>query len=299
MTRSLGLALPLAVGAICVAGCIVGAGLTEDVPATAPAAAAGLTPAPSSADRRGMDSAPSAPAAATSAPPVAPRPPAATPSAERPAQPGAADDAAQAAAFVRVLPPNPKAPREDGLERPVPRTLEWQVAQWGNPGHVSTWLRSGASTDVVAVVKLGGGKAGKVAVERPCRMRLAPTGTIALDVYNGTARAVPVAVAFYASRDRVYSESIAQPSRPAGWTHIEFDLAAKTWKRAPEWKHNSEVWGRDQVTDIVVLFYDDGEGWLAMDAIHADLSPEPPASTDSLPGGAPPTFTHRVCLNVN
>lgn len=174
--------------------------------------------------------------------------------------------------LVRTLPPNPSG-SGDGLER----SRAWKALDWANPAEVAGWKRSEGADDVVLVVRLKGGKRDKAAVSRPVDLALAKTGTLRMDVYNATARTIPVGFAVTASPDRVYSESIQKKASP-GWSRVEFDLGANTYKSAAsEWEHDVTMWGREDVRELIVLIYDPGTGDVALDRIQADVVEKEPA----------------------
>jgi len=197
-----------------------------------------------------------------------------------PLQPGIQDR--ETKAFVKHLQPNPAA-GADGLER----FSGWKAQGWGNAAEVSAWGKSGRLQDVVITVKLVGGAQDKVAIQRPVKLRLAATGRLGVDVFNSTDHAIPVSFAVFASRDRVYSESAASPAAPGVWTHLDSDLAAKTYKNAAsDWKHSADIWGRDMVTELLLLFYDKGEGMIVVDRLTVDAEPADEEAAEPAP--APP-----------
>ncbi len=177
--------------------------------------------------------------------------------------------------FVKAMPPNPRA-GADGLER----HRDWGPLKWDNPCTASVWKRSGATDDVVLVVGLEGGASDKAAVARKVELAFAESGTLRMDVYNGTSRGIPVAFAVFSSVDRVYSE--AKPAAaPSGWSRLEFDLGASIYKTASsEWKYTARLWGPEDVREVVILFYDGGVATLALDRVEVDAEarrskPEP------------------------
>lgn len=182
-----------------------------------------------------------------------------------------------AKAFVKALPPNPLA-GPDGLER----DRDWEPVTWDNPCSVSVWKRAEGSADVVLVVGLEGGESDKAGVTRGVSLSLAETGTLRMDVYNPTSRTIPVAFAAFSSVDRVYSESKARKAGP-GWSHLEFDLAASTYKTAAsEWRHTAKLWGPEDVVELIILFYDNGSAMLAVDRLEVDAKPRAPVADGAI-----------------
>lgn len=174
--------------------------------------------------------------------------------------------------FVKAMPSNPRA-GADGLER----DRGWKPLEWDNPCTASIWKRSEASDDAVLVVELEGGESDKAAVSRPVKLSFAESGTLRVDVYNSTSRAIPVAFAAFSSVDRVYSESKTQKAG-VGWSHLEFDLGASTYKSSmSEWKNTAKLWGADDVREIVLLFYDGKAATLGVDRLEIDTEKKPEA----------------------
>jgi hypothetical protein len=180
----------------------------------------------------------------------------------------AAGDGWNPAEFVKSVPANPRG-AANGLEK----HREWQALDWANPAQVSAWKRHASGDDVVLVVNLKGGGKDKAAVLRAAEIAVEKNGRFALDVFNPTDREINVAFAVFAGLEDVYSESIAKPAA-AGWSHLEWDLAAKTFKsEASGWKNSTALWGTDQVKRLVLLFYDSGKATLVIDDIQVDLAP--------------------------
>jgi hypothetical protein len=191
--------------------------------------------------------------------------------------PATPDAGEVAKAFVKGLPPNPLA-GPDGLER----DREWEPLTWDNPSSASVWKRAEGAADVVLVVGLNGGESDKAGVARGVSLSFAETGTLRMDVYNPTSRTIPVAFAAFSSVDRVYSESKAQKAGP-GWNHLEFDLAASTYKTAAsEWRHTARLWGPEDVVELVILFYDNGSVMLGVDRLEVDAEPRAPAAEGAI-----------------
>ena len=153
--------------------------------------------------------------------------------------------------FLKKIPANPVSGTPDGLAR----SRDWKVLDWANPAEISPWKWRRAADDVALVVKLDGGRLDKTAISRQLKLAVAEKGTLRMDVYNATMRHLPVAIAVYTSVDRVYFESKRRLLRP-GWNRVVYELTASDFKCASsEWKHTAAIWGKDDVREIVLLFY--------------------------------------------
>ncbi|MHC4198710.1 MAG: hypothetical protein ACYSU0_01775 [Planctomycetota bacterium] len=153
--------------------------------------------------------------------------------------------------FLKKIPANPVSGTSDGLAR----SRDWKVLEWANPAEVSPWKWRSAADDVALIVKLDGGKLDKTALSRKLKLAIADKGKLRMDIYNATMQQLPVAVAVYTSVDRVYFEGKRKMVRP-GWNRVTYDLGASDFKCASsEWKHTAAIWGKDDVREIVLLFY--------------------------------------------
>ena len=124
---------------------------------------------------------------------------------------------------------------------------------------------------MLLLVKSAEGKHDKAAIKADVGLKLGGKGSLRLDVFNPTARKIPVAFAIFASDDRVYSESGTKPAKP-GWNHLEWDLSASIYKTAATgWKYTSTLQRREDVREIVLLFYDKKGAALAIDGIEVDV----------------------------
>jgi hypothetical protein len=199
----------------------------------------------------------------------------------------------EARAFLSVteFPANPRG-QPGGLERGG----EWKALDWGNTVEVSAWKRPragedvlllvgslcarspltvlpGAGEDVLLLVRFAEGKHDKAAIKAEVGLDLGGKGSLRLDVFNPTTRKIPVAFAAFATDDRVYSESGTKPAKP-GWSHLEWDLSASTYKTAATgWKYTSALQRREDVREIVLLFYDKKSAALGIDGIEVDVEP--------------------------
>ena len=153
--------------------------------------------------------------------------------------------------FLKKIPANPVSGTPDGLAR----SRAWKVLDWANPAEVSPWKWRSAEDDVALIVKLDGGKLDKTALSRQLKLAVAEKGTLRMDVYNATMRHLPIAIAVFTSVDRVYFEGKRKLLRP-GWNRVVYELTASDFKCASsEWKHTAAIWGKDDVREIVLLFY--------------------------------------------
>jgi len=153
--------------------------------------------------------------------------------------------------FLKRIPANPVSGTPDGLAR----SRDWKVLDWANPAEVSPWKWRSATDDVALVVKLDGGKLDKTALSRQLKLAVADKGKLRMTIYNATMRHLPIAIAVFTSVDRVYFEGKRKILRP-GWNPVTYDLTASDFKCASsEWKHTAAIWGKDDVREIVLLFY--------------------------------------------
>ncbi len=153
--------------------------------------------------------------------------------------------------FLKRIPANPVSGTPDGLAR----SRDWKVLDWGNPAEVSPWKWRSAADDVALVVKIDGGKLDKTALARQLKLAVAENGKLRMTIYNATMRHLPMAIAVFTSVDRVYFEGKRKILRP-GWNRLIYDLTASDFKCASsEWKHTAAIWGKDDVRELVLLFY--------------------------------------------
>jgi hypothetical protein len=195
-------------------------------------------------------------------------------------------------AILSVMTPNPRAPSAD--PSPAARTLAaaggWEVLDWGNPARVSVLkrpgdVRSGNGREFL-LLRSSSGKHGKSVIRLESALSLATRGKLRVDVFNATAREVPVAFAVWSGSDYVYSESRLRPALPKKWNHIEFDLAARDFKSADScWKHTSALRGPGSVREVALLFYGNAPGAVAVENIEVDV--DSPASTPAPAAAAP------------
>jgi len=153
--------------------------------------------------------------------------------------------------FLKRIPSNPVSGTPDGLAR----SRDWKVLDWANPAEVSPWKWRSAADDVALVVKLDGGKLDKTALSRQLKLAVAENGKLRMTIYNATMRHLPIAIAVFTSVDRVYFEGTRKILRP-GWNRVTYELTASDFKCASsQWKHTAAIWGKDDVREIVLLFY--------------------------------------------
>jgi hypothetical protein len=208
-------------------------------------------------------------------------------------------------AILSVMTPNPHRPSAD--PSPAARTLAaaggWEVLDWGNPARVSVLKRPddarpgdgrrdngrpGTGREFL-LLRSSSGKHGKSVIRIESALSLAPRGKLRVDVFNATAREVPVAFAVWSGADYVYSESRLRPALPNQWNHIEFDLAARDFKSADScWKHTSALRGAGSVREVALLFYGNAPGAVAVENIEVDVDSPASAPAPAAAAPAPP-----------
>ena len=183
--------------------------------------------------------------------------------------------AAPAASKIKAVPlpaTLPKSPAAaEGLEASAP----WKALNWANPAELSVVTEGG---NVLMRLKAAGGKFDKVALSAVDKLSLAEKGEAAFHIYNPARKSLSIAFGVFVTQDRVYYESPAVEVG-TGWKEVKFDLAASSYKcDSSKWEYKAALWKREDVRELVLLFYESGPFEAAVDGFRINLAPAPPAA---------------------
>lgn len=199
-------------------------------------------------------------------PPEAPKPPA--PPAPPQAPPAPAEPEKKVAPPKPPVPP-PIGPYKGGDSVWVVDDFElgnntWQVEAWANPATLSI-------ADGALKVVLGEGKQDKSAIGRAASLDLSDRGRFTLDVRNGAAKDVKVAVAFMTGGGSTYFETEPAAAKPGVNKGVTFDLKSEKFKSAASnWEHKAKLLDANAVKRVCILIYGENKAEVALDNIKIE-----------------------------
>ena len=164
--------------------------------------------------------------------------------------------------------PEPEPEAIDGIEA----SDDWQVEDWGNPGHVRS-LESLSGRGKLLVLQYGAGEKDKTAVGRVLKIDLSAADRLLFEAFNAGSHPVKVAWAFSTLPEWEYFESPPITLQPGRWGYgLDVSLADNSLKcAASDWQHRSVMRNRDQIGKVTLLVYDaKAKGSLALDRILPD-----------------------------
>lgn len=181
---------------------------------------------------------------------------------EKPAAPAKTEEAAKPAQPKPEAPapkPEPPKPLGDVTAKTweIPGSADvasWAVMTWSNPGTLSA--ENGAIK-----VECQGGENDKTSVG----LRLKPAADLAsrtalvLDIANGNAEAVKVALAVL-TKGAKYFESQPKSINPGANKAVDFGLKSKDYKTAPDWEYNASIEGLDDTSSLCLIIYGKEKG---------------------------------------
>jgi len=180
--------------------------------------------------------------------------------------------------------PEAKKPAAEGARRRrrTPRGLirtgkkeeaEWMIDDFeksGNLWRVENWANPAACKIDKGQLQVtpGAGKHDKTALARWARLDMSDRTAWVLDVQNGTAKPLKIALAFWCGRPAKYAESAPVTVKPGLQKDVVLDLKAATFKtEASKWRHTVKLAGADAAYRVCILFYN-AKGTVGLDNIR-------------------------------
>jgi hypothetical protein len=137
----------------------------------------------------------------------------------------------------------------------------WRVENWANPAACK--IDKGELQ-----VTPGAGKHDKSVLARWGRLDMSDRTAWVLDVRNGTAKPVKIALAFWCGRPAKYVESAPVTVKPGLQKDVVLDLQSPKFKtEASKWKHTVKLAGADAVYRACILLYN-VKGTVGLDNIR-------------------------------
>jgi len=164
--------------------------------------------------------------------------------------------------------PEPESEAIDGIEA----SDDWQVEDWGNPGHVRA-VESLSGRGKLLVLRYGAGEKDKTAASRMLKTDLSAASRLGFEAFNAGSRPVKVAWAFSTLPEWEYFESPPITLWPGQWGYgLGISLADRSFKSAAtEWEHRAGIRSRDQIGKVTLLIYDaEAKGSLVLDRVLPD-----------------------------